>query len=466
MSIDKSREKDLVKNTAILGIGAIFSKGLVFLMIPFFSRWLSVDDYGSFDLLSTYITLLIPFVTLSSGEAIFRFLIDTVDDAAKKRIITNGLAIFFAGGFITVSVAYAILFCTERIIAIPFCLFLFAEAVNNFALTYLRGIKRLTKYTICNILSMVGIAVCVTILVFFAKLGLPGMLYGYACGYLLSSIYALCSTKVWNYLDLKDINWGEIKALIKYSAPLIPNAISWWIVNASDRTIINLFLGPAANGVYAIANKVPSLCTTLFNVFNISWQESVSSAINDDDREEYFGKIFADIIKILVSICICITSVDVILFHYLFDIKYLEGMKYVPILITACIFTVISQFYGGIFIGLKEPKYNGGTTVMSAVVNVVVHLALVKFIGLYAAAISTLVAFAFLCVVRYCIIKKRFTIMMEKSTAVFILIYIYFVFTHYMDYMPINIVNIVIAIGIFGFVNKNYAMKLLRKVKR
>ena len=56
--------------------------------------------------------------------------------------------------------------------------------------------------------------------------------------------------------------------------------------------------------------------------------------------------------------------------------------------------------------------------------------------------------------------------MMEKSTAVFILIYIYFVFTHYMDYMPINIVNIVIAIGIFGFVNKNYAMKLLRKVKR
>ena len=107
MSIDKSREKDLIKNTAILGLGAIFSKGLVFLMIPFFSRWLSVDDYGSFDLLNTYITLLVPFVTLSSGEAIFRFLIDKVDDdAAKTRIITNGLTIFFAGSIITVSIAY------------------------------------------------------------------------------------------------------------------------------------------------------------------------------------------------------------------------------------------------------------------------------------------------------------------------------------------------------------------------
>ena len=60
-----------MKNTVILGIGAVFSKGLVFLMIPFFSRWLSVDDYGAFDLYSTYITLLIPFMTLSSGEAIF-----------------------------------------------------------------------------------------------------------------------------------------------------------------------------------------------------------------------------------------------------------------------------------------------------------------------------------------------------------------------------------------------------------
>ena len=466
MSIDKSREKDLIKNTAILGIGAIFSKGLVFLMIPFFSRWLSVDDYGSFDLLSTYITLLIPFVTLSSGEAIFRFLIDTVDDnAAKKRIITNGLAIFFTGSFITVSIAYAVLFCTERIIAIPFCLFLVAEAVNNFALMYLRGIKRLTKYTICNILTMLGIVIFVTVLVFFAKLGLPGMLYGYACGYLVSSIYALWSTKVWNYLDLRDVNWSEVTALIKYSVPLIPNAISWWIINASDRTIINFFLGAAANGVYAIANKVPSLCTTLFNVFNISWQENVSSAINDDDREKYFGEIFANIIKILVSICICIISVDFILFHYIFDIKYLEGMKYVPILITACIFTVVSQFFGGIFIGIKEPKYNGGTTVMSAIVNVVVHLALVKFVGLYAAAISTLVSFAFLCVVRYCIIKKKFDIKIEKSTIIFILIYIYFIFMHYIDYMPINIVNIVIAVGILGLVNKDYAMKFFRKVK-
>ena len=465
MSTEGSREKNLVKNTAILGIGAIISKGLVFFMIPFFSRWLSVDDYGAFDLYSTYITLLIPFMTLSSGEAIFRFLIDTHEDIfEKKNIITNGIVIFFAGSLVTVSVSLLVLMKTSPLVAIPFCAFLMGEALNNFTLTYLRGIKKLEKYTICNILTMSGIAFFVTVLVLICKTELPGMLYGYALGYGLSSVFALVSTSVWKFIDIKFISFKEIKTLVKYSAPLIPNAISWWIVNASDRTIIKIFLGTAANGIYAIAYKIPSLCTTLFNVFNISWQENVSLAINDEDRETYFAKIFASVIRILVSICVCITSIDFILFHYIFDIKYIDGMKYVPILITACIFTVVSQFFGGIFIGLKEPKYNGGTTVLSAIVNVAVHLALVNICGLYAAAISTLVSFVFLCVIRYIIIKRRFTIRFDRSIVIYTGIYCYFIITHYVDWMPINCVNILIAGVVFLIANKEYVQKILKKI--
>ena len=130
------------------------------------------------------------------------------------------------------------------------------------------------------------------------------------------------------------------------------------------------------------------------------------------------------------------------------------------------ILIVILLVISGIFIGLKEPKYNGGTTVISAIINVVVHLALVKFVGLYAAAISTLVAFAFLCIVRYCIIKKRFAIKIKKDTTVFIAIYIYFIIMHHIDYMPINIINIIVVSWIFLYVNKEYAIKFIRKVRQ
>lgn len=461
-----SRESKLMKNTAILGIGAIFSKGLVFLMIPFFSRWLSVDDYGNFDLYSTYITLLIPFMTLSSGEAIFRFLIDADKNEEKKQIITNGLLIFGIGNAVTIAIAMTYFIQSSKNIAIPFCCFLFCEAMNQFALTYLRGIKQLTLYTICNIMSMVGIAVFVTLFVKLLSLGLAGMLYGYATGYLISSIYALTATKFHSYIDLKTIESREVKELVKYSAPLIPNAISWWIVNASDRTIINMFLGSVANGIYAIAYKVPSLCTTLFSVFNISWQENVSSAINDEDRETYFTKIFTNMTKILISICVCILSIDFILFHYIFADKYFEGMNYVPILITSCIFTVISQFFGGIFIGLKEPKYNGGTSVMAAIVNIVTHLLLIKVCGLYAAALSTIISFAVLCIVRYVIIRKRFSFSFDKKILLYIFIYCYFIVMHYLDIMIFNWFNILIAGCIFLYVNKEFVIKFLNQYKK
>ena len=54
-----------------------------------------------------------------------------------------------------------------------------------------------------------------------------------------------------------------LKEIIKYSVPLIPNMISWWIVSASDRTIISTVLGVAQNGIYSAANKFSGVFTTL-----------------------------------------------------------------------------------------------------------------------------------------------------------------------------------------------------------
>ena len=71
------KKNNLLKNTVLLSIGAILNKGLVFLMIPFFSSWLSTEDYGTFDLITTYITLLIPIIGLSLTESLFRFSLDT-----------------------------------------------------------------------------------------------------------------------------------------------------------------------------------------------------------------------------------------------------------------------------------------------------------------------------------------------------------------------------------------------------
>ena len=86
-------KSNLAKNTALLSIGTMLTKGINLIMIPLFSAWLSTEDYGMYDLLATYVSLLIPFITLSSSDAVFRFVIESNTDNDKKKYISTAFGI-------------------------------------------------------------------------------------------------------------------------------------------------------------------------------------------------------------------------------------------------------------------------------------------------------------------------------------------------------------------------------------
>ena len=65
--------KTLGQNTLYSFIGAFGTKMIGFLMLPFYTRWLSPSDYGTTDLITVYASLLTSAVTLSMHEAIFVF---------------------------------------------------------------------------------------------------------------------------------------------------------------------------------------------------------------------------------------------------------------------------------------------------------------------------------------------------------------------------------------------------------
>jgi O-antigen/teichoic acid export membrane protein len=43
------------------------------LMLPFYTRWLSVEDYGTTDIINVYVSLLLGLVTACIAEAVFIF---------------------------------------------------------------------------------------------------------------------------------------------------------------------------------------------------------------------------------------------------------------------------------------------------------------------------------------------------------------------------------------------------------
>lgn len=419
------KAETLASNTIMLTIGEFLNKGLQFLMIPLFSMWLDTASYGKFDLYCTYISLFTPVITLSIQYGVFRFSAETKRDEEKHVYITNGLIIcllnfflVFIGGIIyNIAVEYSI-------IIILFLIYFLAEAFRSYLGGVLRAMHRLDIYSYCS--PTVTVCIFFSTFIFVNKLGLQleGILLGYGIGTLLGDIIMCMTIRLHKMFRLRYFKYNIIKQLVKYSFPLISNDISWWIINASDRKIIDIFWGAEYNGIYALAYKVPNLCASIFGMFSLAWQQEAVRIINEDERNEKFNNVLGNTLKIILSMCILITSSNFIFFDYIFDSRYHEGILYAPLLISSVMIGFISQYLGGIQMGLKNSKENGISVAVGAISNVAIHLLLVKSIGLWAAVLSTVISGFIVALIRLKQIKKYISLRFDGKSILLFVIYL------------------------------------------
>ena len=210
----------------------------------------------------------------------------------------------------------------------------------------------------------------------------------------------------YRYLLTKNVDNKLLISILKYSLPLVPNGIMWWILNVSDRTILTVFVGVSANGIYAVANKFPNIITNIFNIFRVSWNESATLHINDEDASEFISSTLREVFNVFSSVCLCMISGMFIVFPIMINDNYSEAYKYIPILSVAILLNIIVSFFSVIYTAKKMSKEVAKTSLYSAMINLLVHLGLVKYIGVYAAAISTLVAFGVMSIYRYIDVQK------------------------------------------------------------
>lgn len=456
------KKNNLVKNTALLSFGTLITKGLAFFMVPFFSRWLSTEDYGIYDLMATYVTLLIPFIGLTTNEALFRFAQDNVDEDGYRKYTTNCLAVFLFNNLIFIIVCLILRYYFNVRLSLYFCILEVSESLIIYMRGFLRAIRRLDIYAFVSAITMVFTAIFSTVFIKGFSLKLEGIILGYACGYILGVLIIAIWSQFYRYVSVGLVSIKIVKKMVKYSYALIPNNIGWWVIDVSDRTIISLFLGSAFNGIYAIANKIPSIISAIFGVFNVSWQQSAIDALEKSDRNEYYRRVVNKLLVILMSLCCGVLSLNFLMFNYIFDHKYYCGHIYVPILVSAVIFSTLSHFYGGLQISFKQPKENGITTVIGAVLDILIHLLLIRWFGLFAAALSTLLSQLFLCSLRHIRIKRFVKIRYNKNTELMILIYLYFVCaSFFIENMYFNITNIFFAVAVFSAVNHKMVLNIL-----
>lgn len=401
-----NESKRLIKNTGIIAVGNLGTKLISFFLLPLYTAILTTSQYGTVDYVISIATFCTPFVTMLMDEAIFRFLIDCKDKAGQKKVITTSLFIVFAGMIIFTAVAIPVMnllgydytyFAVTYVVLSSFCGMLSA---------LLRGIGRTDLYALFNFLQG---ALQVTLNVFFIAVfrwGVEGMLLATILSFSCVSILFSIIIRLWKYIRFDYYDKLLAKEMVIYSLPLIPNKISWTIINLSDRIILMNVIGSSATGLYAVSYKFPNLMDTVYGFFYQSWKESSARALNADDHDSFYNNVYGYLKNFMYAIVLGMSAFMPLIFKIMINDNYYEAVYYVPILLLATYFSNISGFYGGIFTAYKDTKIMGTTTVAAAIVNVIVNLAMIFKFGIYAAAISTLVANFVVYVYRKLKVKK------------------------------------------------------------
>lgn len=388
-----SKYKQLGKNTILVFIGNIGSKMIAFLMLPFYTKWLSVEDYGISDNALVYVGLLIGIVTLSISESIFIFP-KNQELKVQKQFFSSGfiysLFLIILAGFLLYGIK-EILVKEDMLKSITaniryIYLLVVSLFLQTFSQQFSRSINKIRVYTISGVVLTLLTALLSIFLI--PKYGLDGFFIAQIFSYFISAFYALIHSKAYRYFSLKYVNFDKYREMARYSIPLIPNAIMWWLVGSLNRPIMEEYLGMHAIGLFAVAYKFPSLINVLFSVFMVSWQISVIEEYQKENYEEFYNKILRIVFAILAFCVIMLSILGKYLNGFIADEKFYDAWLYIPILSLSSLFSAISGFVGTNFSATRESKYYFYSSVWGAAIAIVFNLILIPIFGLYGAVVA------------------------------------------------------------------------------
>lgn len=417
----KSRGKYLAKNTALFALNSIGTKLIVFLLVPLYTAAFDTSQYGTIDLVGTIVTIMVPIITLNIGEAVMRFGLDK--DSKTDDIMSVGLFwLAFSFIFSSLIVFVVSLFKSIQVDLRLVYLYCVAQGMYQTFSCNLRGQEKLLHYAIGNILNTFSVAILNVLFLVVLHLGLPGYFLAYILAYFIASIYCFFAGDVTSTLKHFHLDKNLLKNMTKYSIVLVPNSLMWWIMNSSDHMMVSSMISIAANGIYAVSYKLPSILSVISTIFNQAWSYSAIKENESKDRSEFNNAMFDNLIRVLALVTAFMLFVTRPLMSIYVSAQYYDAWKYMPYLLVGNFFLTLGTFLSTFYTVNKDSKgflYSGS---VGALLNVVLNFLLIPLMGIHGAALAT--CFSYMTVYIYRIIDTRKYMKVAVFRPVYILHYI------------------------------------------
>ena len=391
-NLGKQRNKYLLKNTVIFSIGNFGTKIISFFLVPLYTNILTTREYGTVDLIYTIGMVLVPLLTLNIGESIMRFALDK--DAYCDKIMSTGITILIFGAIIGLLILpIANLFESVSNYSIYIYLYTLTLAFSQIFLCYLRGKEFLLKYSIGNIIQSLTIAIFNIIFLIGMKKGIEGYLMAYILANVCTGLYGFWAGKVNLVIKKYSIDIELSKNMIKYSVVLIPNSFMWWIMNSSDRMMVSAMISVTANGVYAVAYKIPTLLSTITTIFNQAWSYSAIREDESEDKEEYNNRVYDNLVTIVIVVATGLLMIMKPFLSVYVGKEYYAAWHYVPYLIVGFVFMTLGSFIATSYTVHKDSMGFLISGTVGAIINLILNFILIPMMGVSGAAFATCISY-------------------------------------------------------------------------
>lgn len=455
--------KKLFSNTLLFAVGSFSSRFMIFLLIPIYSRTLSAEEYGYIDLLTITVSLMLPFFGLNIHEAVIRFTL-------KKNIDKNNVLIFGIQvttiGFFLMSIVSPIVLNLLDIdqFFMYFLLAYFFTSFKNVLMYFSRGLEKVKGVVVISIIEtfiLLGLS-----LIFLLWLGMG--IDGYFVSLIISSfvsfiayIYLIGFRRFKAVFSVKD--WRKNMEMLRYAIPMIPNSMSWWINNTSDKYLLNLFYGPSLTGIYAIAYKVPSLLNTFTSIFMQAWQISAVDEYEESKSRDNFSRVYNAFFAFNILMCGMLIVFSEPISWLMFGRDFFEARYFVTILLCAYFFNGLAAYLGSIYTSALKTNILFYSTLAGAVVNIILNVIFIPIYGAYAAATTTLISYFVIWIFRLINSKKYIVINFGlRSNAIQIFLLVLMAFTPLYVSGTEKQLLLFVIMSVLIFLNFNFLLSTLK----
>ena len=406
--------KKLIKNTTIYALGDIIPKLLSFISFPILTTYLMPADYGIVNYVTTISTVLttIGFLCVNTYYLVYYYRQDSATD--QKRLLGN-LTVFIIGFNAVLSL---LLFCFG-----PRLFSLWESNVDFYpyiaigvATTFL-GLFGVLPSALYRLQERPAIFTILNTTRGFLQLGLTLLfvvVYGFdALGALwanliITAAFAVVFIVITYRNAILCFDWQQIKIVLRFSLPLLPGSIAYFLVNMSDRILIDKYLSLSDLGIYSTASTLALMLNIVSYGAYKAFEPHFFKTYGQPGFAAMFGKIRNAFCSVLLFGVLGLAIFAQEFFEIFSNEKFYMAYFYVPMILIGVYASSMMMMYTTIITAQERTKLNSAITIFGGCLSVGLNIWLMPRFGLVGASLVS--GFVFLAMLGISIYYARLTI--------------------------------------------------------